>query len=158
MHGARTSLAPIIEGRKVLMKTHRIINFIELFSVAFIIVGLFTFAHVCDGMEGMTPICFITKKWAIIFGVILIVLSVIQLVVKNKGIHIALSITQFISGIVMILLPIVIAPVCQMKSMHCYVYTRPLLVIAGIVISIIVFVDFLIALLSIRGEKDENLS
>ena len=138
MHGARTSLAPIIEGRKVLMKTHRIINFIELFSVAFIIVGLFTFAHVCDGMEGMTPICFITKKWAIIFGVILIVLSVIQLVVKNKGIHIALSITQFISGIVMILLPIVIAPVCQMKSMHCYVYTRPLLVIAGIVISIIV--------------------
>lgn len=132
------------------MKTHRIINFIELFSVAFIIVGLFTFAHVCDGMEGMTPICFITKKWAIIFGVILIVLSVIQLVVKNKGIHIALSITQFISGIVMILLPIVIAPVCQMKSMHCYVYTRPLLVIAGIVISIIVFVDFLIALLSIR--------
>lgn len=150
MHGARTSLAPIIEGRKVLMKTHRIINFIELFSVAFIIVGLFTFAHVCDGMEGMTPICFITKKWAIIFGVILIVLSVIQLVVKNKGIHIALSITQFISGIVMILLPIVIAPVCQMKSMHCYVYTRPLLVIAGIVISIIVFVDFLIALLSIR--------
>ena len=154
MHGARTSLAPIIEG----MKTHRIINFIELFSVAFIIVGLFTFAHVCDGMEGMTPICFITKKWAIIFGVILIVLSVIQLVVKNKGIHIALSITQFISGIVMILLPIVIAPVCQMKSMHCYVYTRPLLVIAGIVISIIVFVDFLIALLSIRGEKDENLS
>ncbi len=140
------------------MKTHRIINFIELFSVAFIIVGLFTFAHVCDGMEGMTPICFITKKWAIIFGVILIVLSVIQLVVKNKGIHIALSITQFISGIVMILLPIVIAPVCQMKSMHCYVYTRPLLVIAGIVISIIVFVDFLIALLSIRGEKDENLS
>lgn len=140
------------------MKMHRIINFIELVSVAIIIVGLFTFAHVCDGMKGMTPVCFNTKKLAIIFGVILIVLFVIQLLVKNKGIHIALSITQFIAGIVIILLPIVIAPVCQMKSMHCYVYTRPLLVIVGIVISISVFVDFLITLLGTRGEKDENLS
>ena len=136
------------------MKMHRIINFIELVSVAIIIVGLFTFAHVCDGMKGMTPVCFNTKKLAIIFGVILIVLSVIQLLVKNKGSHIALS----IAGIVIILLPIVSAPVCQMKSMHCYVYTRPLLVIVGIVISISVFVDFLITLLGTRGEKDENLS
>lgn len=140
------------------MKTHRIINFIELLCIAFIIVGVFTFAHVCDGMEGMTPDCFITRKWAVISGVILIVLSVIQLLVKNKRIHIALSITQFTVGIVIILLPVVIVPVCQMKSMHCYVYTRPLLVIVGIVISIIVFADFLITLLSTRGEKDENLS
>lgn len=140
------------------MKTHKIMNFIEFLSVAFIIVGLFTFAHVCGGMGDMIPDCFYTKKLAIVFSVILIVLSSIQFFVKNKGINIALSIVQFIAGIVTILLPTVIAPVCQMKSMHCYVYTRPLLVIVGIVISIIISVDFLITLLSIRGEKDENLS
>ena len=140
------------------MKAHKILNILVLFSLAFIIVGLFTFAHVCGGMGDMKPKCVTTKNLTIVVSVILIVLSFIQISIKNTAIQTVLSIVQFISGIVIILLPIVIAPVCKMKTMHCYAYTRPLLVIMGIVIVGIVFIDFLISLKGSRGEKNGQIS
>lgn len=128
------------------MKVHKILNILTLLSVVFIVVGLFTFAHVCNGMGDMKPKCVTTKNLALLVSAVLGVLSIIQIFISKRAVNILLSIVQIISGVVIVLLPIAIASVCKMKTMHCYVYTRPLLIIGGIVTSGIVLIDFLITL------------
>ena len=128
------------------MKLHKILNILEIIVLGIIVVGLFTFAHVCGDMGGMEAPCHKTKAIALVVAAILILISVIQVALSKEVINKVLSVIQIVGGVVVAILPVVIAPVCGMKTMHCYVYTRPLLIIAGIVIAGIGIVDTLILL------------
>ena len=137
------------------MKLHKIINAIEILVLGLIVLGVFTFARVCGSMETMEAPCHKTRFIAVIVAVVLAVLTLIQLIsseksglfnVKNGLIGRIIALLQLIGGVVIALIPLVFAPVCSMKVMHCYVYTRPLLIISGIVITGITIIDFLILL------------
>ena len=127
------------------MKLHKILNILEIIVLGIIVAGLFTFAHVCGDMGGLAP-CHKTKAIALAVAAVLILISVIQVALSKEYINKVLSVIQIFGGVVIAILPVVIAPVCGMKTMHCYVYTRPLLIIAGIVIAGIGIVDTLILL------------
>ncbi|MCR5835724.1 MAG: DUF4418 family protein [Lachnospiraceae bacterium] len=128
------------------MKAHKIINIIEILVLGIIIAGLFTFAHVCGSMGGMEAPCHKTKAIALVVAIALIVLAVVQIALNKQKVNTAIAVIQTVGGAVIALLPGVIAPVCSMKSMHCYVYTRPLLIILGILIAGIGIVDIVILL------------
>ncbi len=128
------------------MKAHKIINVIEILVLGIIIAGLFTFAKVCGSMGGMAGPCHKTKAVVLITSIILILVSVVQIVLNNEKVNIVIAVIQSVGGAVIALIPGVIAPVCKMKSMHCYVYTRPFLIILGIVLVGIGIVDILILL------------
>lgn len=125
------------------MNTHKALNTANTLASLFIIIGINTFAHICTSMVGP---CAKTKTFAIVIAVILAILGVAQIVVDKKNVNTILGVVAILGGITTILLPLVIAPVCSMPSMHCYVYTRPFLVIVGIVIALIALVDTLISL------------
>ena len=97
--------------------------------------------------------CHKTRSFAVAASIVLGALAVVQIFIKKALAEKVTSIVQVAGGIIIALLPIAIAPVCDMKTMHCYVYTRPFLVITGIVLTGIAIVDLLIVL---KGKKDGN--
>ena len=135
------------------MKSKVIVNIVRVLVLAFLIVGIFTFAHVCGDMGDMEAKCHKTRSIAVAASIILGLLAVVQIFIKKALAEKVTSIVQVAGGIIIALLPIAIAPVCDMKTMHCYVYTRPFLVITGIVLTGIAIVDLLIVL---KGKKDGN--
>jgi len=120
------------------MSIHKVLNAVNILIAALIIIGLNTFAHICTSMQGP---CAKTKSLAIVVAIVLAVLGLVQIFVSNKKINAILGLAGIVIGLVTVLLPLVIAPVCSMTSMHCYVYTRPFLVITGIVIAIVSVID-----------------
>ena len=120
------------------MSIHKILNAVHIIIAALIIIGLNTFAHICTSMQGP---CAKTKTIAIIVAIVLAASGLIQIFLSRKKINLLLGIANIVIGLVTVLLPLVIAPVCSMPSMHCYVYTRPFLVITGIVIVIVSVID-----------------
>ena len=120
------------------MSIHKVLNAVNILIAALIIIGLNTFAHVCTSMQGP---CAKTKSIAIAVAIVLAVLGLVQIFVSDKKINAILGIAGIVIGLITVLLPLVIAPVCSMTSMHCYVYTRPFLVITGIVIAIVSVID-----------------
>ena len=120
------------------MSIHKVLNAVNILIAALIIIGLNTFAHVCTSMQGP---CAKTKSIAIVVAIVLAVLGLVQIFVSDKKINAILGIAGIVIGLITVLLPLVIAPVCSMTSMHCYVYTRPFLVIIGIVIAIVSVID-----------------
>ena len=135
------------------MKSKVIVNIVRVLILAFLIVGIFTFAHVCGDMGDMEAKCHKTRSFAVAASIVLGALVVVQIFIKKALAEKVTSIVQVAGGIIIALLPIAIAPVCDMKTMHCYVYTRPFLVITGIVLTGIAIVDLLIVL---KGKKDGN--
>ena len=135
------------------MKSKVIVNVVRVLVLAFLIVGIFTFAHVCGDMGDMEAKCHKTRSFAVAASIVLGALAVVQIFIKKALAEKVTSIVQVAGGIIIALLPIAIAPVCDMKTMHCYVYTRPFLVITGIVLTGIAIVDLLIVL---KGKKDGN--
>ena len=135
------------------MKSKVIVNVVRVLILAFLIVGIFTFAHVCGDMGDMEAKCHKTRSFAVAASIVLGALAVVQIFIKKALAEKVTSIVQVAGGIIIALLPIAIAPVCDMKTMHCYVYTRPFLVITGIVLTGIAIVDLLIVL---KGKKDGN--
>ena len=132
------------------MRSKVIVNILRVLILAFVIVGLFTFAHVCGDMGDMEAKCHKTRALAIAASIVLAILAAVQIFAKKLLVE---KVIQIVGGIFIALLPGVIAPVCDMKSMHCYVYTRPFLVIVGIVLVGVAVVDFII-----RGKKNGNPS
>ena len=120
------------------MSIHKVLNAVNILIAALIIIGLNTFAHVCTSMQGP---CAKTKSLAIAVAIVLAVLGLVQIFVSNKKINAILGLAGVVIGLITVLLPLVIAPVCSMTSMHCYVYTRPFLVITGIIIAIVSVID-----------------
>ena len=120
------------------MSIHKVLNAVNILIAALIIIGLNTFAHICTSMQGP---CAKTKSLAIVVAIVLAATGLIQIFVSNKKVNAILGLAGIVIGLITVLLPLVIAPVCSMTSMHCYVYTRPFLVITGIVIAIVSVID-----------------
>lgn len=120
------------------MSIHKVLNAVNILIAALIIIGLNTFAHICTSMQGP---CAKTKTLAIVVAIVLAAAGLIQIFVSDKKVNAILGLAGIVIGLVTVLLPLVIAPVCSMTSMHCYVYTRPFLVITGVVIAIVSVID-----------------
>jgi hypothetical protein len=135
------------------MKSKVIVNIVRVLILVFVIIGIYTFAHVCGDMGDMEAKCHRTRSFAVASSIVLGVLAAAQIFIKKGLAEKLASIIQIVGGIFIALLPVAIVPVCDMKTMHCYVYTRPFLVITGIVLTGVAVVDSLIVL---RGKKDGN--
>ena len=137
------------------MKSKVIVNIVRVLILAFVIIGIYTFAHVCGDMGDMEAKCHKTRSFAVAASIVLGVLAAAQIFIKKEVAEKVASAAQVAGGIFIAILPIAIAPVCGMKTMHCYVYTRPFLVLTGIVLTVIAVVDLLIIF---RGKKNGTLA
>lgn len=125
------------------MSLHKVLNVVNVLVAALIVIGVNTFAHICTSMQGP---CAKTKTLAVVAAIAVAVLAAVQVAVSKKNINTILGLVLVLAGFVTVLLPLVIAPVCSMTTMHCYVYTRPFLVITGIVIAIVSLIDIAVSL------------
>lgn len=132
------------------MKSRRIINALLFLEAIFVLVSLFTYAHVCGSMGEMEAKCHKTKHIAIVLSIVLILTALVQIAVDKISVNNLISLAQVVLGVVFIILPTVIAPVCKMKTMNCYTTTKPLLIISGIAIVILTVVEFLASLTQVK--------
>lgn len=122
------------------MKLQRVIGVFAILIGALMAIGPWTFVHVCRGMEGMESPCHTTRLGALALGVIIVLLGMLLLKTKSRVGSLLLSLCLAASGVAGLLLPTVIAPVCEMATMHCRTHTRPfLLVISAVLVVLAVF-------------------
>ena len=117
------------------MRENRVINSLSTVLSLLIVIGVFTFAHICGDMGGMAAPCHTTRSFAVVLASLTAVISLFFFFPVDKRITSVFVIARPILAFLIVLLPDVIAPVCKMHTMHCYVYTRPLLVIAGSILT-----------------------
>ncbi|MCR5703691.1 MAG: DUF4418 family protein [Eubacterium sp.] len=133
----------------------KIIDFVFLLLSVLVVVGVNTFAKVCGNMMGMEAPCHTTRTYAVVVGIIVAVISVIDLVVKINWFGSLTKAIQLVGSIAIILTPTVIAPVCKMETMHCSSHTKPFLILVGVVGTIIAIGRILGEGLKAKGARDE---
>ena len=127
----------------------KILPIINIIIGIILIIGPQTFLHVCKGMMGMTPPCKNIPTWSLVIGIILIIVSLAKLVLifKGKGSKVAYIVTglaEAVIGVVAIGIPTFIVGTCKSKHMHCYMVTKPALIIIGAVIIITAVVGLIV--------------
>ncbi len=133
----------------------KIIDLIFFILAVLVVVGVNTFAKVCGNMMGMEAPCHTTRTYAVVIGIVVAVISIIDLVVKINWLGILTKAIQFVGSITLILTPTVIAPVCKMETMHCSSHTKPFLILVGVIGTILAIGSILGEGIKAKGAGDE---
>lgn len=102
--------------------------------------------HACGGMDGMTPACKPAENAVCILGILILVLSVVTLIVKKRGLRLVLSLAIAVIAIVAAVLPNNILPLCQMPDMHCVAVMKPAVLLVGILTAVVAAISFAVNL------------
>lgn len=140
------------------MKINRISNVITLFLAVVTVIGVFTFAHVCKSMGRIEGPCIKTRTWAVVAAIVLGVFSLINFLVTQKVFQRVLSVLRIAAGILLILIPVSIAPVCRVRTMHCNAYTKPFLILIGITSLVVIIGSNLLEYAKEKGVAQDALS
>ncbi len=112
--------------------------------------GMFTFLKTCPAKEDGT---FMSCHWAgrviTAIGIVILILSIVNLLVKSVKIKIGLTIAIILNQILCALVPGVIVKTCMMNTMRCNSCTKPGVIVLS---SIIVIVSIINLVLYIRKE------
>ena len=135
-----------------IMKKINITAGIQLLCSLVFCIGMMTFLKPCGAKEDGTFMnCHHAGTALSIIAVILIVLSIVEMFVKNKMMQICLSVLTLICGILCILIPGRIISLCMMPEMRCRAITQP----GGIIFGVIFIILAAAALLAGRKKKQD---
>ena len=119
------------------MKSSKFVGVLTvLFGIA-IGIGPWTFVRVCSDMSDSAPLCHKTRLYAMALGVIILLLGIIMMLLRHKILAGLFSLVITAGGVVTILLPLFIAPVCEVSAMTCRSKTMPFLLVAGCILTVI---------------------
>lgn len=103
---------------------------LALVPVAFVI-GLRTFAGPCVHEDGSIGGCAMASHELLAVGVLGIALALVRLLVTNQRARRVLDLLLAASGVALVLIPGVIAPLCMMTTMRCHTIMAPFARIMG---------------------------
>ncbi len=119
------------------MKSSKFVGILTIAAGIAIAIGPWTFVKVCGDMGSVDAVCHKTRLMALGLGVIILLLGIIMMLVRHKILAGLFSIVIAAGGVTTILLPILIAPVCDMNTMTCHEKTLPFLLVAGCLLTVI---------------------
>lgn len=139
------------------MKNSIFYKVIELVSVAvslILCIGVQTLFGTCGKSEDGT---FMSCHWAglAVFGVacVILVLSIVNLLVRNTGISIGLSVGILLNALLAALIPGRLISTCMMADMRCNAVTKPAVMVCCLIIAVTKMIGLAISFVSIRREK-----
>ncbi|MBR0373994.1 MAG: DUF4418 family protein [Mogibacterium sp.] len=121
------------------MKLSKLLGFLTFVLGLVVMIGPWTFARACydNEMAAGTLVCHTTRLYALIGGIVMLLIAIILFKVKNFYVAKIMTFLLMALGIAMILLPIAIAPVCKAPSMACRTLMLPFLMVAGGVVTLL---------------------
>lgn len=119
------------------------------------LIGILTFFRPCAAHEDGS---FMACHWAgrAVMGVsaLLLVISLVNLIIKNSGIKTGLLISTVFSAGLAALFPGILINLCMMDTMRCHTITRPATLVFSLITAVIAIID--IAVISIRKRVKET--
>ncbi|MBQ3389761.1 MAG: DUF4418 family protein [Firmicutes bacterium] len=119
------------------MKMSKFIGVLTVLAGIAIAIGPWTFVKVCGDMGSVEAVCHQTRLMAMGFGLVILLLGIIMMLVRHKILAGLFSLVIAAAGVATILLPILIAPVCDMNTMSCHEKTLPFLLVTGCLLTVI---------------------
>ena len=111
-------------------------------SIVYILIGVLLILiptqllPVCSSNE-MRMACYYTKQAEIGLGIFVLLNAAILILTNNSLIRLGISISQFISSLLVILYPAKLIGLCKMSEMQCSLKTYPALIITGVILAAI---------------------
>ena len=119
------------------MKASKFVGVLTIAMGIAIAIGPWTFVKVCGDMGSVEAVCHKTRLMALGLGIIILLLGIIMMLVRYKILAGLFSVVIAAGGVTTILLPILIAPVCDMNTMSCHEKTMPFLLVAGCMLTVV---------------------
>ena len=113
------------------------------FLSAVLAVGSQTFLRPCVHEDGSASVCTPAGTLLLVFGVAAAVLSLARLAGVGRGTRLLLSALTLAAGVLIILTPGVLSPLCMMETMRCRMITKPAAQVAGTLIALLSAGDLL---------------
>lgn len=109
----------------------KVLGIAQIALAVLLVAGVLTFAGPCVHEDGSAATC-AQASWGIIgMGVMLLGASIAQLVVEGKVARIATAVLCAILGVIIILVPGTILPLCMMETMSCQAVMKPFAQLCG---------------------------
>ncbi len=87
---------------------------------------------ICGSMDGEIPKCYYTGQAEIYAGAAIVLLGILLIVLKSSKSNAVLSFILATAGVLALLFPTAITGVCNDDAMSCALYTKPALIVLGI--------------------------
>ena len=100
-----------------------------LLLAAVIAIGSVTFFGPCVHEDGSKAPCATAGSAILVDGCVMAVLAVLLLFIRKPAVRSVLFIISFCAGVVGILLPGTLFPICKMDTMHCRMVMQPAVII-----------------------------
>lgn len=112
---------------------------------AFVIIGVMTFAGPCVHDDGSVSTC-AQASWGIVAGGLFLIGAAIALMVfANRTARIVFAVICALLGLLIVLMPGTILPLCMMDTMHCQAVMKPFAQICGAIAIILGVVAAVVA-------------
>ena len=114
---------------------------LPVLSIIFL-VGLLTFAGPCGPKEdGSFMSCHWAGQAVKALAVLLIVMSVIRLALRDRGMKKGLSIAIVLTAITAAVIPGNLISLCMMNTMHCHAVMRPFVIVMAVLQAAAAMID-----------------
>ncbi|MBE5808359.1 MAG: DUF4418 family protein [Clostridiales bacterium] len=119
------------------MKNKGIPSLIAALPGAFIAVGVKTFLHPCIHEDGSAGACGGAGQMLFWLGIAVAAVAAALAFMRSTRVRIALWAALTVVGVVIMLTPGVIMPLCMMMTMRCQTVTRPAALVLGLLTAVL---------------------
>ena len=117
------------------------------------VVGALTFAKPCVHADGSLATCHSAGQAIWILGAVVALCALVQLFSGKLAVKSALADVMAVLGVVMVLAPGTLFPLCMMQTMRCWTTARPFAMLVGGVIAVVALVS---AILCFRAQGKKS--
>lgn len=130
-------------------KATKVLGGIQVGAAVLLVAGILTFAGPCAPHEDGTAATCAQASWGLIgLGVMLAGAALAQLAVEVKAARLVCAALCLVLGILVVLMPGGILPLCMMETMHCQAVMKPFAQLIGAIVAILAAVSAVVALRS----------
>ncbi|MDO4634190.1 MAG: DUF4418 family protein [Eubacteriales bacterium] len=109
----------------MLKKRGAIVDMLRLILSLILTVGSSTFLHACLHDDGSISTCHYAQQMVTALGILLAVLALLSLLLHEDGVRKGLALAGICAGLLTVLTPGILIPVCAMAAMRCRLIMLP---------------------------------
>lgn len=133
-------MGPVTRGSKDMAEDKKKIGVLDLVLAAVPLVALIavrTFAGPCVHDDGTAAMCVPAGDGIMWVSMAAVIVAILRLFVPGKAARIALAVVVAAFGLVIVLMPGTIMPLCMMETMHCQAVMKPTAMVLGVLTVIV---------------------
>ena len=127
----------------------------EALAALLLTVGVLTVFSVCEAEEGHFMNCHWAQNAVVLAGAALTVLSLLRVIISDRGIGTGLSLGVFVLSVGTAFIPQTAISLCMMETMRCHTVFKPAVILLSSVLAVVSGIDAVSGLIR-SGKKHEH--